>query len=198
MGMSVDDVIHSAFNKVHYDPAQRHERYLRQRQLKGRQGGSVDPGAGGGGNFNPPGGLPHVNRTQAQQAASSARQIAQIKGRLSNLKAHLKELLAKQKAEQAKSSSSSKSSTSTASKSGATKGPTPPQTAKQKQAAQQNVKKAQQASAAKQKATPDQKPKELPLEDQIVRTRAIISVVESKLKTAIEQSSTSQTASNGR
>lgn len=200
MPRSVDDVIHSAV----YDPAKRHQQYLRTRQLKGRRNGVGPPKAGLGSRIvdaNAPGSTVHVSKARmdaaARQAASNARQIAQIKGRLNTLRAHLKELLAKQKAS---SSSSSKSSTSSSSKTDeGTKGTSKPKTAAQKAAAKKSLAKAQQARAQQQKAEPDQKETKTPvsLTEQIATTRAVISQVETKLRTAIEQART-QTASNGR
>lgn len=193
--MNADIVVHSAFNKSHYDPNQRHLRYLRNRQLKGRAGGGNAAGGGGSGGGTSTSSGVHVNRTQLTQEASSARQVAQIKGRLNGLKAHLKELLAKQKAS---SSSDSKSSDTKSSKSGATKSPADnkPKTAKQKAAAKEALAKAQKERAKTQKAKPDKKP-DLSLSEQIDKTRAVIKDVESKLATVIEQART-QTASNGR
>lgn len=202
MPRSVDDVIQHAA----YDPVARRERYLKTRQLKGRNG-SVQaipaPKAGVGSRVVEGGNASsnvHANRTQAIQAASAARQVAQIEGRLGTLKKHLNELLAKQKAE-AGSSSDSKSSDSTSSKSGGgTKGDSKPKTAAQKAAAKDALAKAQKERAKDQKATPDKKDetKTAPsLQEQIDKTRAVISDVESKLKAA-KDLARNQTASNGR
>jgi hypothetical protein len=173
MGRSVDDVIHSAFNKSHYDPAQRHERYLRSRQLKGRQSGGQQLTGGGGQGSAPPGLSAHVNRTAI----------------------HLAELLAKKKAS---SSSDSKSSDSKSSKSGDGQKSTnnQPKTAAQKAAAKKSLEKAQKERAKQAKATPDKKP-DMTLDEQISHTRAVIADVETKLHVAIEQAR-NQTASNGR
>jgi hypothetical protein len=195
MGRSVDDVIHSAFNKSHYDPAQRHERYLRSRQLKGRQSGGQQLTGGGGQGSAPPGLSAHVNRTAILQSQSNARQVAVIKGKLGVLKKHLAELLAKKKAS---SSSDSKSSDSKSSKSGDGQKSTnnQPKTAAQKAAAKKSLEKAQKERAKQAKATPDKKP-DMTLDEQISHTRAVIADVETKLHVAIEQAR-NQTASNGR
>lgn len=203
--MDVEDVIAHAV----YDPNARRERYLKTRKLKGRRKvvppvrapigvGSrvVDINAPQSGKFRASN-AKNLSILAAQQ--SSARQIAQITGRLNTLKAHLQELLAKKKQESTSSKTDKKSSTSSSSstKSGGNTN-TQPKTAKQKQAAKESLKKAQEARAKDQKATPDKKKApSLTLDEQITRTRAVISDVEAKLRTAKEQSRT-QTASNGR
>lgn len=196
MPLDVDEVIAHAV----YDPVARRERYLKERRLKGRPTG-VKIGQGSRiVDANTPIGssrhYPSVNVTQIRQEASAARQIAGIKTRLASLKAHLKELLAKKAAtEKSSTSSSSESKSSTQSKTTNTT-QTKPKTAKQKQAAKESIKKAQQASAQKQKATPNAKP-DLTLDEQIKRTRAVIADVTTKLKT-VEARVKNQTASNGR
>lgn len=197
--MEVDDVIAHAI----YDPVARRQRYLRKRQLKGRQPGQQGapfPKAGQGSRVvdaNMPGSTRHVNLTELAAKHSAERQIAAIRGRLSALKAHLAELLAKKK----QASTSSKPATKSTASSSATKPATPaqPKTAKQKAAAKASLKKAQLARASQQKAVPNQvtPATTLTLDEQITRTRAVIADVETKLRTAIEQLRT-QTASNGR
>lgn len=207
--MEVEDVIAHAV----YDPVGRHLRYLKSRQLKGRQPGrniNAVPKIGLGSRVidaNRPMSGKHVPThatTAAVQAASNARQIAEIRGRLSSLKAHLAELLAKQKqaATKAKKSSSSNSSKTSstkpqtaAQKAAANK----PKTAKQKAAAKQALKKAQATRAQNQKNAPNKPTGEasLSLSEQITKTRAVITDVETKLRAAIDRART-QTASNGR
>jgi hypothetical protein len=198
--LSVDDVIAHAV----YDPVARRQRYLKTRQLKGRKSGGVKIGIGSRIiDANTPIGSSkhysgHVNVTQARQAASAAKQIADIKGRLDQLRSHLKDLLAKKAAQnqtqtKSKTSSSSKTEPSTKSNSSAAD---KPKTAKQKQAAKESLKKAQEVRAQQQKQEPNAKP-DLTLDEQITRTRAVIADVQTKLRTAIERART-QTASNGR
>lgn len=198
MVLSIDDVIAHAV----YDPVARRERYLRDRQLKGHKKGQTPvPKAGVGSRVvgdNPNSASHpsvHVNRSQIQQAASNARQVAAIKGRLADLKAHLNELLAKKKAE----STSSSSSDSSKSDSKDSKSTSEPKTAKQKAAAKEALKKAQKERAKDQKAEPDKQEGgvSLSLDEQITKTRSVISDVETKLRAAIDSART-QTASNGR
>jgi len=195
--MEVDDVIAHAL----YDPAARRQRYLKTRQLKGRRGGGNQPPSNGGRQGNgPPAPSGHVNRTAVTQAASNARQVAAIRGRLSDLKAHLNELLAKKKQEATKGKSSSDSSKKSGDSKDTKKGPDKPQTAKQKAAAKEALKKAQKERAKDQKKEPDKKPTggtSLSLDEQITKTRAVITDVETKLRAAIDGART-QTASNGR
>lgn len=198
--MEVEDVIAHAV----YDPQARRERYLKTRKLKGRQRANAQ----GSGHFGlgsrvvdaniPVASSGHGTKAnlsaKARQQASDARQIAQITGRLNALKAHLQVLLAQKKKESTSSKTDKKSSTSSSSSttSGGTKA-SQPKTAKQKQAAKESLKKAQEARAKQQKATPDKKPAPAPslsLDEQIKRTRATIADVETKLRTAIEQSRT--------
>ena len=205
MALDVDDIIAHAV----YDPVARRQRYLKTRQLKGRQKGTAPqpaPKAGVGSrvvetgrsdsSLHPSG---QVNRTKAAQAASNARQVAAIQGRLGKLKAHLNELLAKKKTE-SKSSSSSDSSKSETKDS--TKASSEPKTAKQKAAAKEALKKAQKERAKDQKAEPNKPDTQeggtsLSLDEQITKTRAVITDVETKLRAAINSART-QTASNGR
>lgn len=196
MGLEIDDVIAHAV----YDPVARRQRYLKSRQLKGRQKGAVQPtpkvGVGSRVVGDNPASSLHVNLTQAAQAASTARQVSAIQGRLNDLKAHLNELLAKKKQE-ATSSSSSDSSKSESKDSKTS--PSKPKTAKQKAAAKEALKKAQKERAKDQKAEPN-KPEggtSLSLDEQITKTRAVITDVETKLRAAIESART-QTASNSR
>lgn len=200
MDLEVDDIIAHAL----YDPVARRQRYLKNRQLKGRKQGATPPPtpkvglgsrvveSGNTGSALHPG--VHVNRTAVMQAASNARQVAAIRGRLNDLKSHLSELLAKKKQEATGSSDSKKSTTtdSTSSKS-------QPKTAKQKAAAKEALKKAQKVRAEKQKAEPDKQQggTSLSLDDQITKTRSVITDVETKLRDAIDSART-QTASNGR
>jgi hypothetical protein len=195
--VEVDDVIAHAV----YDPVARRQRYLKSRQLKGRQKNFVPPPpkVGQGSRVvdaeNANSSL-HVNRTAAIQAASTARQAAAIRGRLSDLKAHLAELLAQKKA--AATSSSKTASSKTAAKKTAST-PAKPKTAKQKAAAKQALKKAQATRAKTQKAVPNKKPAptSLTLDEQITKTRAVITDVETKLRAVVDSART-QTASNGR
>lgn len=202
MALDVDDIIAHAV----YDPVARRQRYLKSRQLKGRKKGTAPqpaPKAGVGSRvvetgrsdsaLHPTG---QVNRTRAAQAASNARQVAAIQGRLNDLKAHLNELLAKKKAE-SKSSSSSDSSKSESkdSKEASTKGADKPKTAKQKAAAKEALKKAQKERAKDQKAEPDKPDTQeggtsLSLDEQITKTRAVITDVETKLRAAIDSART--------
>lgn len=186
--MEVDDVIAHAV----YDPVARRQRYLKSRQLKGRQpgigktltahvGGRPRPGSPSAGNH--VNDKSHVNRTAVMQAASNARQVAAIRGRLSDLKAHLSELLAQKKAEATSSKKTPAKKTST---------PAKPKTAKQKAAAKKALKKAQAARAKTQKATTS-----LSLDEQITKTRAVITDVETKLRAVVDSART-QTASNSR
>ena len=197
--MDVEDVIAHAV----YDPVARRQRYLKNRQLKGRHP-SAFPKMGVGSRVidsNAPGSgvhVPTVGTAAARQAASNARQVAAIRGRLSDLKAHLNELLAKKK-QAATSSSSSDSSKKSADSKDTKKGPDKPQTAKQKAAAKEALKKAQKERAKNQKKEPDKKTggTSLTLDEQITKTRAVITDVETKLRAAIDGART-QTASNGR
>lgn len=192
--MEVDDVIAHAI----YDPAARRKRYLQSRQLKGRKPPvgpvhiqtvdgrrEVDGGTRIRNQSLPTG---HVNRTAVSQAASNARQVAAIRGRLSDLKAHLSELLAKKKQE-ATSSSSSDSSKKTPSSN------SKPKTAKQKAAAKKALKEAQKQRAKEPKK--QQGGTSLTLDEQITKARSVITDVETKLRAAIDSART-QTASNGR
>lgn len=200
--MEVDDVIAHAL----YDPAARRQRYLKSRQLKGRGTRNINefPKMGVGSRVvdsSAPGSGVHVQTdatAAARQAASNARQVAQIKGRLSSLKAHLSELLAKKK-QAATSSSSSDSSKKSADSKDTKKGPDKPQTAKQKAAAKEALKKAQKERAKDQKAEPDKQTggTSLSLDDQITKTRSVITDVETKLRAAVDSART-QTATNGR
>lgn len=201
MPRSVEDVIaHAA-----YDPVARRQRYLKNRQLKGRNKSAQStpaPRPGIGSRVVESGNSAsnlHANRTAITQAASSARQVAQIQGRLNVLKKHLSDLLAKKKAS---SSSDSTSSDSKSSKSeGATKADSKPKTAAQKAAAKKALKKAQETRAKEQKTTPDKtdtKTKtDATLDEQIAKTRSVISDVETKLRAAMDRAR-NQTASNGR
>lgn len=199
MQYSVEDVIQHAA----YDPVARRQRYLKNRQLKGRQPGQAPPSKAGVGSrvvdVNSLNSASHpsvsINRTQAAAAASNARQVSAIKGRLNDLKAHLNELLAKKKQESTSSSSSDSSKTSSKD----SKTSNQPKTAKQKAAAKEALKKAQKERAKDQKAEPD-KPEggtSLSLDEQITKTRTVISDVEMKLRAAINSART-QTASNCR
>lgn len=201
MSFDVDDVIAHAV----YDPVARRQRYLQSRQLKGRQKAvQPSPKAGVGSRVvgdnpnstsHPSAGGVHVNRTKAMQAASSARQVAAIRGRLDALKSHLDELLAKKKQEATSSSSSDSSKSDTKD----TKSSSEPKTAKQKAAAKEALKKAQKERAKDQKAEPDKQEggTSLSLDEQITRTRSVITDVQTKLRAAIESART-ETASNGR
>lgn len=201
MPLNVDDVIAHAV----YDPVARRERYLKSRQLKGRKPGQLpQPKAGLGSRIidaNAPQSTRHdarglsANRTKAVQAASTVRQIAEIKGRLNKLYSHLKELLAKKEAESTGQSKKTSSKTSTATKDTSKSPNSQPKTAKQKAAAKESLKKAQEQRAKDQKATPDKVP--LTLDEQITRTRAVITDTETKLR-AVMTSAQTQTASNGR
>jgi len=199
MSMSVDDVIAHAV----YDPVARRERYLRERQLKGRPKPrapiKIGPGARIIDANTPIGSARHYSAASAaaRQAASDARQVAAITKRLDGLKAHLRELLAKKKAESAKKSTSS----STTKKTDTTKTSTTqdkPKTAAQKQAAKESLAKARKAREAKKAASPTTTTApSLTLDEQISKTRAVINTVEAQLRAVKEKSST-QTASNGR
>jgi hypothetical protein len=195
--VEVDDVIAHAV----YDPVARRQRYLKSRRLKGRNPPAAPPPKVGLGSrvvevgnaasaFHPGA---HVNKTAVAQAASNARQVAAIRGRLNDLKSHLKELLAKKKQEATSSSSSDSSKKDTKSSK------SEPKTAKQKAAAKEALKKAQQERAKDQKTKPDKQEggTSLSLDEQITKTRAVITDVETKLRAAIDSART-QTASNGR
>lgn len=200
--MDVDDVLaHAGIVQHAYDPVARRQRYLKTRRLKGRQPGQHPQPAPkmGVGSRVVEGGNPRSsfhaapNKTAARQAASVARQVAAIQGRLDSLKSHLNELLAKKKAEASSSSSSnSKEKSSTDTSTAKNAGPAPPKTAAQKAAAKKALAKAQDARAKEQKATPDAKePKtSLSLDEQISKTREVISDVEAKLKSVKEQART--------
>lgn len=199
--MEVDDVIAHAV----YDPVARRQRYLKGRQLKGRRPGLVTPTpkVGVGSRVVDSGGArSSIHRSApgsaaAKQAASNARQVAAIQGRLSDLRAHLSELLAKKKAEATSSSSSDSSKSDTKD----TKKSSTPQhkTAKQKAAAKESLKKAQKERAKDQKTEPDKQEggTSLSLDEQITKTRSVITDVQTKLRAAIDSART-QTASNGR
>lgn len=171
-----------------YDPVARRQRYLRDRQLKGRAPGQQPQSGGGqsgGGGNNAP--TPPV-KTIVASVASNARQVAALRGRLVKLKAALQKLLADAKS--SSSSSSKKDSTSTKD----TK--SEPKTAKQKAAAKEALKKAQKERAKDQAKEPD-KPKEPSKEEKIAHLRSVISDVESQLRAALDKAR-NQTASNGR
>lgn len=199
--MEVDDVIAHAV----YDPVARRQRYLKTRQLKGRHPAPPPaPKVGLGSrtvDSNAPLSTTHVSTARTRQQLSNARQeaqVAQIRGRLSALKAHLNELLAKKKAAATSSSSSDSSKKSEDSKD--TKNtPSKPKTAKQKAAAKEALKKAQKERAKEAKQEPNKKTggTSLSLDEQITKTRAVITDVETKLRAAIDSART-QTASNGR
>lgn len=194
---SVDDVIAHAV----YDPVARRQRYLKNRQLKGRQPGIVPIKVGQGSRVvdlqAPNTGL-HASRAKKiaadNAAASQARQVAAIKAKLADLKAQLNKLLVQAKADQ--KSSASKSSTTKKSTA-----PSKPKTAAQKAAAKKSLAKAQKASAAAKKAAPNQPAKPTPTartpQEQISHLRTVISDTEAKLRAAIE-STRQKTASNGR
>lgn len=184
---SVDEVLAHAGV---YDPAARRERYLRNRELKGRAPGQTDDAGGdpaGNGNSSGPSSVPV---TQVNAAASATRQVAALKARLASLQAALQKLLA-----DAESSSSSETSSSSTKKGGSeTKdGPEKPKTAKQKAAAKEALKEAQKERAKEA----DKKPDEPTKEEKIAKLRATISDVQSKLRAALERAR-NQTASNGR
>jgi hypothetical protein len=168
-----------------YDPAARRERYLKTRQLKGRQkAGEADP------NARPDRRTVRVassRHAQANRAASQARQVAAFRERLTNLRAQLEKLLASAGTTSKTSSSSSKSGSSSA------KGK--PMTAKEKADARKASEKYRKEHPTKKTDTPD---KTAPTkEEQIKHLRAVIADVESKLRAAIVRAQT-QTASNGR
>lgn len=196
---TVDDVIQHAV----YDPVARRERYLRNRQLKGRHPAQTPPPKAGLGSRFVDSAMPVSTRhsqtslAAQRQAASESRQVAQIKERLSGLKEKLQTLLAQQKKESS-SSSDSKSSDSSSSKSeDKSTGPDKPKTAAQKAAAKKALKKAQQERANQQKTEPDKKDVKTPptTEEQISHLRSVISDTEERLRAAIART---QTASNGR
>ena len=198
--MDVDDVIAHAV----YDPVARRERYLKNRQLKNRQRATPAPKIGQGSRVVdaniPKASADHGIKANldaaARQAASNARQVTALRGRLDDLKAHLAELLAKKKAEATKGKSSSDSSKKSTDKTAANTGPTKPKTAKQKQAAKEALKKAQTERAKQAKLEPN-KPTGGPsgtLDEQITQARAVITDVETKLRAAIDSART-QTAS---
>lgn len=191
---SVDDVLaHAGI----YDPAARRERYLRNRQLKGRKPGATidkkdDP------RFNNESGIKEDTSNgpkligKNKQAASTARQAAALKSRLASLRAELKKLLA-----DAGSSSSSSSTSSSSSKSGgSSKTSSKPKTAKQKQAARESLKEAQKERAKEADKKPEKKD-EPTKEERIAHLRSVIKDVESKLRAVLDKART-QTASNGR
>lgn len=195
MPSNVDDVlVHAGV----YDPNARRERYLRDRELKGRRPGQqpINGQSRNGSSSSVSAVLtrgPNL-QTQANQAASATRQAAALRGRLTTLRAALTKLLA-----EAKSGSSSTSSSSSSKKGGGSEksdGPKKPQTAKQKAAAEKALKEAQKERAKDQKAEPDKK--EAPSkEEQIAHLRSVIKDVEGKLRAVLERARP-QTASNGR
>jgi hypothetical protein len=170
-----------------YDPKARRERYLRSRHLKGRQRAFPlgPPKAGPGSRIvdtNARGSTRHVSKAAmdaaAAQAASTARQVAAIEGRLSHLKELRTQLIAKIKAEHARAASTSPAKKTTPTKK-STK-PAPPKTAKQKQAAKQSLAKARAAKKAAAPATPA-KPT-LTLQQQLDHVNNVIDQVETTLK----------------
>lgn len=196
MPPNVDEIlVHAGI----YDPTARRQRYLRDRQLKGRQPGSTmnksdDP------RFNNESGIKEDTsngpslHTKANQAASNARQVAALKGRLASLKAALQKLLA-----DAKSSSSSDSASSSSSKKGGgSSSKNEPKTSKQKAAAKKALVEArkERAKDAPAKKEPEEKDTSTK-EEKIAHLRSVISDVESKLRAALERARP-QTASNGR
>lgn len=198
---TVDDVLAHAG----YDPVARRERYLRERQLKGRHRLVANPPKAGQGSrvvdANAPGSTVHTRApnlvSAANQAASNARQVAALKSRLASLHAALEKLLAEAKAKSSSSSSTTKSKALSV---------TPvqkrPKTAAQKAAAKKALDKARQVEKSKAAATPN-KPATTTTattrtpEQQIAHIRAVISDVEAKLRAALEKART-QTASSGR
>lgn len=175
-----------------YDPAARRQRYLENRQLKGRKPGQApDPGHDSS-STGPPAAKPGLH-TVANQAVSSARQVAALQARLSTLKAALQKLLA-----EAESSSSSDSTSSSSTKKG---GESPdankPQTAKQKAASKKALEEAQKERAKEAKKNPEPKKAEPTKAEKIAHLRSVIADVQTKLRAALEKAR-NQTASNGR
>lgn len=167
-----------------YDKQKRHERYMRTRQLKGRQ---HSQGQDSGSKQSKDTGPAPATKTIANQQASVARQVAALRGRLEDLRAKLQSLLA-----EASSSSSSSSSSST---SGGSSSKGKPMTAQEKADARKASQKYRDTHPNKdKKSTSKSTPTK---EEQIAHIRAVIADVESKLRAALEKART-QTASNGR
>mgnify|MGYP001588856397 CR=1 FL=1 len=195
MPSSVDDILAHAGV---YDPTARRQRYLRDRELKGRgpgqppPGGQSSNGSSSGGGSSGSGSVLSLH-TKANQAVSATRQAAALRARLTTLRSALEKLLAEAKSGSSSTSSSSSKKGGSEDKS---KGPDKPQTAKQKAAAENALKKAQEERAKQQKAEPDKK--EAPSkEEQIAHLRSVIKDVESKLRAVLDRARP-QTASNGR
>lgn len=168
-----------------YDPKARRERYLRSRQLKGRQFQLGPPKAGPGSRIvdtNAPGSTRHVSKAAmdaaAAQALSTARQVSAIEGRLSHLKELRTQLIGKIRAEHQRAAPTTKkaASTTTAKKTTQSK----PKTEAQKQAAKQSLAKARDAKKAAA-PTPPAKPT-LTLQQQLDHVNNVIDQVESTLK----------------
>ncbi len=188
-----------------YDPVARRQRYLRDRQLKGKTA-AVQPTPGpklGQGSRRAEVGLAGsgthamtARTARERQLASNARQVAQIKDRLDGLHEQLRKLLAEQKASSSSASTKSSASTSSNQNSTPTPGPSKPKTAAQKAAAKKALKKAQDARAKEQKQQPDQK-QPMTTSEKIDHLRTVISDTEDQLRAALERART-QTASNSR
>jgi len=176
-----------------YDPVARRQRYLRDRQLKGRRPGAQLTTNGNQSNGSSIGTVA-ISRTRANQAVSTERQAAELRARLSKLRAALQKLLAEAKS----SSSSSSKSSSSSTKSGGSSTKNQPQTAKEKAAAKKNLEKARKERTKEAAKTPDAKKKTEPTkEEQIAHLRSVIRDVEAKLRAVLDNART-QTASNGR
>jgi uncharacterized protein YceH (UPF0502 family) len=175
-----------------YDPAARRERYLRNRQLKGRRSGRQDEPVGSRGPSS-------TTSTADRHRREAEARLAALKQRLTELRTKLEDKLAEAKARsgvETKKDNTPSTSSKASSKTGG--GSSKPTTAKEKREASERWEK-------HKKENPDKStPKEPSVQAEIEQIRQQIEDIRAKLKAAVEkarQSSTqakTETAAEGR